>query len=73
MSGYWDTDGDDKLALLETSWRAGHTAREIARAMDDRFGGKPSQNTITSKVHRLGLPMHQSINSWRDKPSSRAT
>lgn len=73
MSGYWDTDKDDKEAFLEASWRAGHNAREIVKALQDRFGGAVTRNAVVSKVHRLGLPMHQSINSWRDKPSSRAT
>lgn len=78
MSGYWDTDRDDKEALLETSWRAGHKAMEIVRALQERFGGNPTKNTVVSKVHRLGLPMHQSNNAWRDieaparKPRSRA-
>lgn len=69
--GYWDTDPDDKLAMLETSWRAGHSAREIATALTERFGGKVTRNAIVSKVHRMGLPMHQPINSWRGSKSGR--
>jgi len=65
MSGYWDTDKDDKEALVEVSWRAGHSAREIAQALQERFGGKVTRNMVVSKAHRLALPLHTSATSWR--------
>lgn len=64
-TGYWDIDTDDKLALLETSWNAGHSSREIATALIQRFGGKVTRNAVVSKAHRLGLRMHQSPHTWR--------
>lgn len=65
MTGYWDTDRDDKEALLEASWRAGHGATEIAAALRERFGGNVTKNAVVGKVHRLRLPIHQSAHSWR--------
>jgi GcrA cell cycle regulator len=58
----------ERVSILTASWNAGHSAREIASAM----GNGVTRNSIVSKVHRLGLKMHQSSNSWRDKPSKRA-
>lgn len=59
MTGYWDIDRDDKEALLIASWRAGHSSREIANALQERFGGAVTRNAVVSKVHRLGLPEHK--------------
>lgn len=64
-SGFWDDDTEEKLALLESMWRAGHSAREIAGALIERFGGIVSRNMVVGKAHRLALPMHQSAHSWR--------
>jgi len=64
-TGYWNTDRDDKEALVEASWRAGHSAREIAAALVERFGGMVTRNAVVGKAHRLGLPLHQSAHSWR--------
>lgn len=71
--GYWDTDRDDKEALLEASWRAGHSAREIAAALVERFGGSVTRNMVVSKAHRLGLPLHQSAHTWRHQGPGRRT
>lgn len=71
--GYWTTDRDEKEALVETSWRAGHSSREIAHALMERFGGTVTRNMVVGKVSRLGLPMHKDCNAWRgfDKPQRR--
>jgi hypothetical protein len=65
---YWKPE---RIELLTTSWNAGHNAREIAAALVQRFGGRVSRNAVVSKVHRLGLKMHQPSNSWRNQPSKR--
>lgn len=64
-TGYFSTDTDDKLALLEAMWSAHETADSIAAAIQERFGGKVTKNMVVGKVHRLGLPMHQSAHNWR--------
>lgn len=57
----------ERIDFLKASWEAGHSAREIAAAL----GAGVTRNSIVSKVHRMGLKMHQPNNSWRDTPSKR--
>jgi hypothetical protein len=64
-TGYFSTDTDDKVAILEAMWRAGDSAREIAAALHERFGGTVTRNMVVGKAHRLCLPMHQSAHKWR--------
>lgn len=68
-----DDNDADALALfsyvqstLTASWNAGHNAREIATALSQESGKPVTRNMVVSKVHRLGLKMHQPNNSWRN-------
>lgn len=63
--GFWATDTDDKEAYLAAAWIAGHSSREIAAALQERFGGDVTRNMVVGKAHRLSLPMHQSAHTWR--------
>lgn len=72
MRGYWDTDSDDKLALLEAMWLVGDSSREIAAALNERFGGNVTRNSVVGKAHRLSLPLHQSAHSWRYQQRKRS-
>lgn len=58
-TGYWDTDRDDKEAFVWSSWKAGHSAREIVAALVERFGPGVTRNAVISKVHRMGLAEHR--------------
>lgn len=49
----WTTE---RVSLLQDMWFAGHTAREIARAL-----GNTSRNAVLSKAERLGLPRRGEI------------
>lgn len=42
--------GDEAIEIVKTMWSAGATVAEIADAI-----GAPTRNTVTGKVHRLGL------------------
>jgi hypothetical protein len=55
----------ERTASLTAAWNAGHSARQIAAALT--VPGHPvTRNMVVSKVHRLGLRMHQPNNAWRN-------
>jgi hypothetical protein len=63
MDSFWT---EPRIATLTASWSAGHSAREIATALSTESGRRVTRNMVVSKVHRLGLKMHQPNNAWRN-------
>lgn len=68
-SQFWKVEA--RVKLLVASWNAGHNAREIAANLSLASGLPVTRNMVVSKVHRLGLRMHQAPNAWRGSKSGR--
>jgi hypothetical protein len=56
--GYFSTDTEAKTTLLKAAWAENISAKNIALALMEKFGGTVTKNAVVSKVARLGLPMH---------------